>query len=498
MEMSTRKNTKILAAFLAMILFISSCMSQADLRAVQAAGKKSAVVATQAQLEKALKNADLTKIVIQTKKAGQFSIPKGGHKSVNLVIKAPDAEVTNSGEFKSITVASMKKGIYTEAANRNTIRLIASEAKLRVQAGYTVQKLTIVKKCTATVLLDGEIEALHVNARSTLKLKGSGGNATVYINKGGKNSTVETELPVTLRMAADASVVLNEGGGESRIIVGKNNVSYSITNNTKRALSLDTLAGKKTLSVGKTYNGKTSKNIPNSGIEVSGGGSSGGGGSSNPTVTDTGRGGYTRGEWVALLSKKLGFLLKGDVKEELYYFSDTQGKTYGEMAELAQAYGLLPESDANGYEDPGQDVPMFEADKKVTREYATYTVVKALGYVEEGVAALECGDKSGLSFGVVDAIGVEQGIIALKNDQFLPGEELDKATGNAMLAKMDEISAAASVGAGEAVEKVEYHEDGSVKSIEYAGVCAGCQADCAGKGRKPCIGPCTKPARAFG
>lgn len=462
--MKTKRSTKIFAAFLAMILFISSWMVSSEVHVTQAAGKKSRVVTTQAQLEKALKSTGLKKVVIQTKNSKKFSIPKGDYKGVDLVVKAPDADVVNRGTFKQITIATMKSGVYTEAANDNSIRLIASKAALEVQKGYTVKKLTVAKKCAAAFVIDGGIGALHVNARSDVKIKGKTGSATVYINKGGKKSTVETELALTLRLSADADIVLNEGGADSRIIVTKKNVSYSIKNNTARDLALQTSAGKKTLAAGKVYSGKTSEKTPGGGIVVTGGGSSGGGSSS---VTG-GRTDYTRGEWISLLSRSLGFSLTGSVQESLYYFSDTQGKAYGEAAELAQAYGLLPESDADGYKDPDQDVPMFEADKKVTREYATYTVVKALGYLEEGAGKPACGDQASLKYEAVDAIGISQGIIELKDGKFLPEEVLSKKDADAMLARMDKINASAKV--TEPVDDVKLDENRNVVSIDYAGV----------------------------
>lgn len=472
--MKTKRSTKLFAAFLAMIFFISSWVSQSEVYETHAAGKKSRVVATQEQLEKALKNTGLKKIVIQTKKSEWFSIPKGSYQGVDLVVKAPDADVVNRGVFKQITIASMKRGLYTEAANRNSIRLITSKAALKVQKGYTVKKLTVAKKCTAALAVDGRIEALHVNARSGIKIKGRTGEAVVYINKGGKKSIVETELAVTLRLSADADIVLNEGGGDSRIIISKKNVSYSIKNNTKRDLSLQTAKGKKTLAVGKVYSGKTTEKTPGGGIEITGGGSSGGGSlggggaSGGGSSVTGGRTDYTRGEWVSLLSRNLGFPLTGSVQERLYYFSDTQGKAYGEAAELAQAYGLLPESDAKGYEDPEQDVPMFEADKKVTREYATYTVVKALGYLEEGAGKPTCGDQASLKYEEIDAIGISQGIIELKGGKFLPEEVLSKKDADAMLAKMAGINASAKV--TEKVDSVTFDENGDVISIDYAGV----------------------------
>ncbi len=168
---------------------------------------------------------------------------------------------------------------------------------------------------------------------------------------------------------------------------------------------------------------------------------------------------YTRGEWVAELSSRLGFNTSGEVDPERYYFGDTTDDPYGLEAELAQAYGILPASDNEGYEDPEQDVPLFESEKPVSREYATYTVVKALGYVEDQNQNLDCWDQENLRYPIQDATGVNQGLIKLQSGYFNPDDALSGAAAKKMLDKLDEIMASADLSGIKPVEDITYRDD---------------------------------------
>ncbi len=167
-------------------------------------------------------------------------------------------------------------------------------------------------------------------------------------------------------------------------------------------------------------------------------------------------GGYTRGEWVEKLAKKLHFDSSNDFDEDLFYFADTMGKKYGINAELAHSYNLLPECDADGYEDPQQDLPYFEADKMITKEYAAYTVVKAIGFIDDSNLSLDCDDTRDLKYPLVDAIAVSQKITDLKNNRFYPNSILNKADADKMLSKIDVFQKSTEVDTSHNEEKIEY------------------------------------------
>lgn len=187
-----------------------------------------------------------------------------------------------------------------------------------------------------------------------------------------------------------------------------------------------------------------------------------------PTATATEQpGAYTRSQWLKLLAAKVG--LEADsaaVDEDIYYYGDTAGESYGQLAEAAHAYDILPECDAANYTDPEQDIPVFEADRTVTREYATYTAVKALGFVEDEQNTLSCDDASSLKYGSVDEIGVDQDLIALEDGEFCPQEALSQDDGEKILEKVDAIENSASTAVGEAEDKVTY-QSGVIQADKY-------------------------------
>ena len=66
-------------------------------------------VGTQAELNEALANQGYTKITLQTKESGLFTIPAGEHASVDFTVNAPNADVENHAVFRSVTVQDIKE-----------------------------------------------------------------------------------------------------------------------------------------------------------------------------------------------------------------------------------------------------------------------------------------------------------------------------------------------------------------------------------------------------
>lgn len=178
---------------------------------------------------------------------------------------------------------------------------------------------------------------------------------------------------------------------------------------------------------------------------------------------------YSRAEWVSILADKLKFDVSNTIDEDLYYFSDTKGETYGLYAELAKAWDLLPECDSEGYKNEKMDVPEFEGDKLLTKEYAVYTIVKALGFIPDEQVSLSCKDLGILKFPIIDGIAVAQNIAELDSSNcFCPDDVLTRQEADGLLDKISEFEKTAQVDKGQEVENIEY-DNGSVSSIIYAG-----------------------------
>ncbi len=90
---------------------------------------------------------------------------------------------------------------------------------------------------------------------------------------------------------------------------------------------------------------------------------------------------YTRGEWLRMLADAFDIPENQTILPAAYFYGDSVDSEYGTLAETFHVLGVLPAPDSEGYEDPSQDIPLFEADRTVTREFAACTVAKLLGFI---------------------------------------------------------------------------------------------------------------------
>lgn len=166
---------------------------------------------------------------------------------------------------------------------------------------------------------------------------------------------------------------------------------------------------------------------------------------------------YTRGEWIKLLGDMFGFAENSTLSVENYEFADTkEDKEYGYLAEVANVYGILPECDSEGYEDPEQDVPLFESSKIVTREYAAYTIVQALGFEPDDSVTLEALDADNAKYAMIDGMAVSKQLINLVNNRFKPSAKLSEPDGKQMLAKAQDILDSAVIDSDKKINNVTY------------------------------------------
>lgn len=192
----------------------------------------------------------------------------------------------------------------------------------------------------------------------------------------------------------------------------------------------------------------------------SGGGSSGGGNGNNSDDNVT----YTKGEWIQLLANKLGFDLSLDLDDLDCFYGDTQESTYGLAIEIAEAYGILPYPDSDGYEDPDQDIPLFNPNAVATREFAAYTAVTAMGFI--GEYSISCTDAASLEYPNEDAVAIQQGFLSLQNNYFLPNSALSTADKNSIFAAIDALNDSTNIDISNPYENVTYADGVIVDTLE--------------------------------
>ena len=134
----------------------------------------SKTVATQTELTAALADTTLKSITVKTDSKASFTIPAGAHTSVYLTVDAPNAEVTNSGVFKSITIAAIKDSTWTENAVGNNFKVDALKARIVVGTSASVTSVSVTKaNADVAIIVNGKLAAVTISAKAKLALSGS-------------------------------------------------------------------------------------------------------------------------------------------------------------------------------------------------------------------------------------------------------------------------------------------------------------------------------------
>ena len=298
---------KMFKRMMAVLLAVCLCLNSS---AIISAASKVVTVATQAQLNKALKSGKATTIKISTKKSVKFTIPAGKNaKKVKLVVNAPKAKITNKAQFKSISLEGTAVS-YVENGKNNVITIKAKKASFKVSNKSRVKKV-VLKGGKANLTVNGgsrivdlvsakEDSLLNLRANGTVKLtvvsdgtvvnvRGTADKTKVEVEAKEVKVTAETAVDLTLK--EEAQVVLKEGAEDSSVIAEKN---VEIINDTKSEIRVTTPEGD--ISVGAGENVDTEK-IPQPSPEPqpttppdsgnTGGGSIGGGSTGGGSVTPT-------------------------------------------------------------------------------------------------------------------------------------------------------------------------------------------------------------------
>lgn len=135
---------------------------------------------------------------------------------------------------------------------------------------------------------------------------------------------------------------------------------------------------------------------------------------------------YTRGEWMLYVADLVGIndeLIDIDPETYDYFYGDTLGAENGMIFEYLYKYGAVPAPDNEGYVDPEQDIPLFEADKPVTREYAAYSAVKLLGF-QDSPDAPQCADAASLKYPAAVSTALKFDMLKTNNGYFEPNKLL--------------------------------------------------------------------------
>lgn len=270
----------------------------------------SKTVSTQKALAAALKDKNVKNLTIKTDKEVAFNIPSGNYGKVKLTVDAPNADVVNAGTFKSINIKAIKPNTWKEKAKGNTITVTADDARIVVEAGASLSKVTVSQEggkikieATGTIdaiqidaavdvslAVDGTVGKVAVSAPAKVAVEGKTTTAIpVKVEETAKGADVTSSTPVEVKAATEISLNLSKGAEGSKVETTGENAQVAVKNDTTDVIKVTTPAGtqevakdttSKVDNTGKVTDTTTNTSGDNNGGSTGGGSTSGGGSSS--------------------------------------------------------------------------------------------------------------------------------------------------------------------------------------------------------------------------
>lgn len=330
----------------------------------------SQTVANQKELVEALKNKKLENLTIRTDAAIVFEIPAGDYSNVALVVDAPNADVSNSGVFKSIDIKAIKSDTWKENAKGNQIKITAVGARIVVEAGASLAQVSVTQgggkvKIEATgtidsivvdapVILDlavnGKVGEVAVKAAAVVSVEGNTTNAVpIKVSEEAKGATLASSAPVDVKAATDISLTLSKGAEGSKVETTGNTAKVEVKNDTAEAVKVVTPTGTK--EVAKDTSSK---------VDTS---------TSTTTTTTTNPGYiYTSPDPLALNS----ILIKSSTQAAIYFNQTVPAQILLENVKVTNAAGA--EQKLASVVRHSQDTQAYFVDFSNTLETGTYTV----------------------------------------------------------------------------------------------------------------------------
>lgn len=275
----------------------------------------SKTVSTQKALTSALKDKNVKNLTIKTDKEVAFNIPSGNYGKVNLTVDAPNADVVNAGTFKSINIKAIKPNTWKEKAKGNTITVTADDARIVVEAGASLSKVTVSQEggkikieaagtidaiqidaaVDVSLAVDGTVGEVAVSAPAKVAVEGKTTTAIpVKVEETAKGADVTSSTPVEVKAATEISLNLSKGAEGSKVETTGENAQVAVKNDTTDVIKVTTPAGTKEVAkdttskvdnTGKVTDTTTNTSGDNNGGSTGGGSTSGGGSSSGGSVT---------------------------------------------------------------------------------------------------------------------------------------------------------------------------------------------------------------------
>lgn len=336
----------------------------------------SKTVSTQKALTSALKDKNVKNLTIKTDKEVAFNIPSGNYGKVNLTVDAPNADVVNAGTFKSINIKAIKPNTWKEKAKGNTITVTADDARIVVEAGASLSKVTVSQEggkikieaagtidaiqidaaVDVSLAVDGTVGEVAVSAPAKVAVEGKTTAAIpIKVEETAKGADVTSSTPVEVKAATEISLNLSKGAEGSKVETTGENAQVAVKNDTTDVIKVTTPAGtqevakdttSKVDNTGKVTDTTTNTSGDNNGGSTSGGSTSGGGSSSGGSVTPELPAGAL--DEISVLSKNKISVYPSDIEEVPETLAKENVSVKNQQGETVEVAEIKRDTDGNG------------------------------------------------------------------------------------------------------------------------------------------------------
>lgn len=191
---------------------------------------KDGIVKNQEELDSLL-GSGASKITIKTDEELKFKINGGIYKDQQLVVDAPNAEVVNYGEFKSIEIKQIKNNTWYEGAKGNQIIISAKDTRIIVASGAVVKIETKAEGAVLRIENNGTIEEFVIDTKAEIEITGES-NELIPVIVNAPDVKLKTSVPVDLvSNEKQLNLELLEGAEKSKIKAASKDVLPVIKSN---------------------------------------------------------------------------------------------------------------------------------------------------------------------------------------------------------------------------------------------------------------------------
>jgi uncharacterized protein YjdB len=236
-------------------------------------------VTSQKELDELL-GSGVEMITLSTTDKLSIKIPAGKYKDTTLIVDAPNAEVYNYGEFKSIEIRKIAANTWHEEAQGNQI--VISSGNTRIVVGENASVRIEVTAAGAKVIIEnnGVVTEVALEKASEITITGKSTKPVpIAINSAGTKIT--SSVPIAVETKAPATLTLLKGAEKSTIAADKKENIPVIKGN----VTMEVTVGSGDSAIKETVVGDKIDDIP-PGPGGGGGGGGGSGGDNPPPVPE--------------------------------------------------------------------------------------------------------------------------------------------------------------------------------------------------------------------